>query len=101
MDGLIHISIASVDFNCPYCGTKHSDEDDKYYDRIVKNKQGWTRVKCTKCEKRMGLSPDIKGDLKAFCISEAKRNCDCWLKVGRCYCDTTATDNEPEPQMEI
>lgn len=97
---LIHISFMSVDFKCPYCGTKQIDENDKILNRINKNKQGWTRVCCTKCEKRMGVTTAIN-KLQGFCISEEKRPCDCWLEVGGCYCPLDARDDEPEPQLEI
>lgn len=69
MDGLIHISIAKIDFKCPYCGKSYRDDDDKYLNRIQgrkgKRHQGYTKIRCV-CGDRFGMTYDIKGDAVSF-----------------------------------
>lgn len=45
-NGLIHIKIAEIDFNCPYCKKVYNDADDKYLIRCENNKNYTTKIKC-------------------------------------------------------
>ena len=63
---VVHINFANVNFECPHCGEKYSDEDDKYLERCNNNKNGITRLNCRKCTTRFGMTYDIKGDAVGF-----------------------------------
>ena len=60
-----HINIADIDFSCPHCGEKYTDENDKYLNRCNKNKSGYTTIKCI-CQERFGMCYNIKGDAIGF-----------------------------------
>jgi len=64
-NGLIHISIAKIDFCCPYCKKKYNDEYEVFYKRIIKNKNYHTTHMCT-CAKRFGITYNFKGDMVGF-----------------------------------
>jgi hypothetical protein len=68
MNGIISLCFANINFTCPYCGTKYSDEDEKYLNRIGKTKSGFTKIKCI-CGERFGLTQDIRGDLRGFVLT--------------------------------
>ena len=40
------IDLAKIDFSCPYCGKVYSDSDDKYLNRLNRNKYGYTKIRC-------------------------------------------------------
>jgi len=63
---IIHMSFAKVDFECPYCGTKHDDLDDKLLDRCNNNKSGYTKLYCKKCLKRFGFTYNYKCEAVGF-----------------------------------
>jgi len=50
---------------CPYCGIDYYDEDDRYLNRINRNKRLYTSVKCL-CGQKFYVTYDIKGDFVAF-----------------------------------
>ena len=65
MEGLMHLGVCNIQFNCPYCEKEYVDSDDKYYNRIHKNKYGTTSTKC-ECGNKFGITSNIKGDLVSF-----------------------------------
>jgi len=75
MKGLVHISFAKIDFECPYCGLKYEDNEDKYLDRCNKNKSGYTKIKC-KCGNRFGFVYDITGQALGFMLNPSKEEQD-------------------------
>jgi len=62
---IISISFAKVDFSCPYCGKKYDDEDDKYYNRCIKNKHFAAKIKC-ECGEIFGFTYDITGQAVGY-----------------------------------
>ena len=54
------VCIGDDSFHCPHCGKEYNDE--KYTDRINKNKSGCTRVYC-KCGKAFDVVVDSLGKL--------------------------------------
>lgn len=59
------IDLGEIIFKCPYCRKKYSDEKEKYLNRINKNKNFITKVKCS-CGEVFGLTSNYKGDLVSF-----------------------------------
>ena len=57
-DGILCIGDNS--FHCPHCGKEYNDE--KYTDRINRNKSGYTRVYC-ECGKAFDVVVDSFGKL--------------------------------------
>lgn len=62
---IIHICFASWDFECPHCGKKYCDDNDKYLDRCNRNKSGYTTIKCI-CQEKFGMTYNIQGDAVGF-----------------------------------
>lgn len=62
---LIHISFAKIDFKCPHCKKKYSDENDKYVTRCNNNKSGCTNIKCD-CGNGFTMTYDMMGQAVAF-----------------------------------
>lgn len=60
-----HLSISNIDFRCPHCGKKYSDENDKYLDRCNKNKDFCTSIKC-ECGEKFKMTYNTKGDAVSF-----------------------------------
>ena len=54
------VCIGDDSFHCPHCGKEYNDE--KYTDRINRNKSGYTRVYC-ECEKAFDVVVDSLGKL--------------------------------------
>ena len=65
MSGTLHICIANVHFQCPYCGAEYNDENDKYLKRIAKNQLNYTTIRCN-CNQRFGMTYDHIGNAVAF-----------------------------------
>ena len=59
------ITFAKIDFNCPHCGKKYSDEDDKYVNRCNSNKDFCTSIKCD-CGEKFKMTYDITGKAVAW-----------------------------------
>ena len=54
------VCIGNDSFHCPHCGKEYNDE--KYTDRINRNKSGYTRVYC-ECGKAFDVVVDSLGKL--------------------------------------
>lgn len=63
------ITLSNIDFTCPYCNKKYSDTDDKYLDRVNKNKSMYCTIKC-ECESRFGMCYDITGTAVSFKLTK-------------------------------
>jgi uncharacterized C2H2 Zn-finger protein len=59
------IDFAKTDFTCPHCDKLHEDKEDKYFDKINKNKSWTTKVNC-QCGKPFNLTVNYKGDFQTF-----------------------------------
>ena len=59
------IDFGTDDFFCPNCKKKYSDDNDKYLNRIKRNKSWITKIKCD-CEATFNLTFDYTGDLVTF-----------------------------------
>jgi|WetSurMetagenome_2_1015567.scaffolds.fasta_scaffold54919_2 hypothetical protein len=57
-------------FKCPKCTCPHDGE--KYIERINKNKSGITYVKCKGCGAKIGLTFDIRGDVRVWLKEDEK-----------------------------
>lgn len=67
MEGIriIHMSIGDIDFKCPHCMEKYSDENDVFLKKCNKNKSMYTKIKC-ECGETFGMAFDYKGDAVGF-----------------------------------
>ena len=70
IDGFI--DFANIEFECPHCKNKFIDSKDFYSNRINKNKNCTTKVKCI-CEVKFGLTVDYKGDLVSFGLDKLNK----------------------------
>ena len=59
------IDFANTDFKCPYCKKQYSDINDKYVNRLNKNKKGYTSIKCS-CGHKFKMTYDIFCDAVSF-----------------------------------
>jgi len=59
------ICLSKIEFNCPHCKKYYTDEDEKFFKRISKNKKGYTTQKC-ECGKKFGITTNFKGDMVGF-----------------------------------
>ena len=59
------LCFSNIEFNCPNCNKKYSDENDKYLNRCNKIKSGITKVKCG-CGDMFWVTYDYTGDIVAF-----------------------------------
>ena len=59
------IDFANTKFNCPHCNKQFVDDDDKYCNRINKNKSWVTKVKCD-CKETFTLTVNTEGDFVSF-----------------------------------
>jgi hypothetical protein len=70
-NGIIHLSIPNVNFECPHCGKKYSDREEKYFDKCNKNKNSCTEIKC-QCERTFGVTYNYKGNAVGFKLTSKK-----------------------------
>ena len=59
------LCFANINFSCPCCKKKYSDEEDKYLDRCNRNKSGFTSITCV-CGHKFGMTYNIQGDAIGF-----------------------------------
>ena len=65
MNNNTFINFADTTFSCPHCGKQYDDSNDKYCDRINKNKSFTTKVKC-ECKKTFNLTFDYTGKFQSY-----------------------------------
>jgi hypothetical protein len=58
------LTMVETDFNCPNCQQEYSE--DFYYKALFKNEKGLIYKKCRKCGSKMGITTDIRGDVKVW-----------------------------------
>jgi hypothetical protein len=61
------LCVPRTNFKCPVCKKKYSDSEEKYFNRCVKNKKDWTKIKCS-CGVKFGFTYDYKGNATSFTI---------------------------------
>lgn len=49
---------------CPHCAAKF--EAEAYDERLQKSKRGYLHINCPACQRRVGLTADMRGDLVCF-----------------------------------
>lgn len=59
------LTLAKINFQCPYCKKKYNDDEDVYLNKCNKNKSNCTSIKCI-CRNKFGMTYDITGDAVAF-----------------------------------
>jgi len=69
---MLHISFAKIDFKCPYCNKKYSDDNDVYLNRINKNKSRITTISCD-CESKFGMTYNMIGEAVSFKLEKQKK----------------------------
>lgn len=65
------LSICDIDFNCPACGYPHQESD--YLASLTKSKYGLCYRKCKGCKTLLGVTFDMRGDVKVSLKSEEKK----------------------------
>jgi len=58
------LTMCDTDFNCPKCNHKHTE--DFWYDRLCKSKNGVIYKKCKGCKTLIGITTDMKGDVRVW-----------------------------------
>ena len=59
------ISLANINFTCPYCGQAYSDFTNRYLNRCNKNQSGCTKIKCS-CGQWFGMTYNYMSDAVGF-----------------------------------
>ena len=67
-NGVVFISVGSVEYSCPHCGAMHADRNDALSERISRNKNRATRTHCAnpECGERFMVTSNYRGDLVAY-----------------------------------
>lgn len=65
------IKMANIEFTCPYCLKQYDDADEKYLNRLNRNKSGYTQKTC-ECGKTFGIAFEIIGKVIGFKLQEEK-----------------------------
>jgi len=58
------ITLVDVDFECPKCQCPHSEKD--WFERFSKSKTGLIYISCTGCKAKLGVTTDIRGDVRVW-----------------------------------
>lgn len=67
---LIHC--VDANFKCPKCECEHEEED--YFEQIQKSKHGLIYKKCKGCKTKLGITYDIKGDVRVWLKEDEIKN---------------------------
>lgn len=65
------ITLCETDFKCPRCGYVYHEED--YYSQLDKSKRGLIYKHCKGCKVLLGITTDIRGDVRAWLKSEESK----------------------------
>lgn len=65
------LSMSDMDFKCPKCECAHSEED--YYPQLEKSKRTYIYKKCKGCGTKLGITADIRGDVKVWLKEELNK----------------------------
>lgn len=69
-NGILHVCESKAD--CPYC-SKHVPIKDA--ERVLQNSSnGFNKLKCKGCERFIGVTSDIKGDIRSYELPNSKHN---------------------------
>ena len=58
------LCLSKTDFTCPVCGKQYTEAD--YFRQLDKSKTGLIYKKCKGCGKWLGITTDIKGDVRVW-----------------------------------
>lgn len=72
------ICMAKTDFTCPACDYQHIEAD--YYSKLDKSKTGLIRMRCKGCKEWLGITADMKGDIRVWMKSDEKRHASGFIK---------------------
>ena len=64
------ITLCETDFKCPRCGYVYHEED--YYSQLDKSKRGLIYKHCKGCKTLIGITTDIRGDVRVWLKSEER-----------------------------
>ena len=59
------IDFSKTDFYCPNCKKEYNDLDDKYLNRCLKSKRGFTKINCC-CGTHFFMTYNYMGDAVSF-----------------------------------
>ena len=62
------LTLVEDEFNCPNCQQHHTEAD--YINKLNLSRNGLIYIKCKKCDTQIGITADIKGDIKVWLKSE-------------------------------
>lgn len=65
------LSCVDVDFKCPACEGVHTEED--WLPRVLKSKYGLIYRQCKHCKVKLGITTDIRGDVRVWLKSEEQK----------------------------
>ena len=60
------ICFANIDFSCPHCTKGYNDDEEKYLERINRNKCAYTKITCSGCKRKFGMTYDYTGKAVTF-----------------------------------
>jgi hypothetical protein len=66
------LTVVDADFKCPKCECPHEEKD--YYPKLSKSKNSFIYKKCIGCKTMLGITPDIRGDIRVWIKSEENDN---------------------------
>lgn len=72
------LTIVEVDFSCPNCEYLHSEKD--YYNRLYNSKHGVIYKRCKGCKTKLGITTDIRGDVRVWLKENENKNNLIYLK---------------------
>lgn len=64
---------SKIEFNCPHCKKLYNDAEEIYFNKMTKNKSGYTKIKCD-CGEIFGVTSNFKGDLVGFELIKRRYN---------------------------
>jgi len=66
------LCMSETDFKCPKCGCPYHEED--YYSQLYKSKRGLIYKSCKGCKTKLGITTDIRGDVRVWLKEEEKND---------------------------
>lgn len=66
------ITLVDVDFRCPSCNQEHNEDD--YYKKLSESSNGHIYKKCKGCKETIGITTDMKGDVKVWLKSQEDKS---------------------------
>lgn len=63
-----YLCVVETEFKCPKCECPHTEDD--YYRQLSKSKRGLIYKKCKGCGTKLGITSDIRGDIRVWLKEE-------------------------------